>query len=208
MGVTPLLAVMVTEYVPAAPDGVPPSVPVPFLLSLKVTPLGSVPVSVRDGVGAPVVVTAKLPAAPIVNVVLLALVIAGTWFTVRVKLWLAAAPTPFLAVIVSEYVPAVPDAGAPFSVAVPFPLSTNVTPLGSAPVSVRDGVGVPVVVTVKKLSGEPTKNVVLLALVMPGAVPPPPPLAGLNAAITAAPGVPPPDGVQVGLTVPEPKSTK
>ena len=83
----------------------------------------------------------------------------------------------------------------------------NVTPLGSVPVSVRDGAGAPVVVTVK-LPAVPTVNVVLLALVMPGAVPPPPPIAGLNAAITAAPGVPPPDGVQVGLTVPEPKSTK
>ena len=165
------------------------------------------PVSVSDGVGAPVVVTVKLPAAPTVNVVLLGLVIAGVWFTVRVKLWLAGVPTPLLAVIVREYVPALPDAGVPLSVAVPFPLFTNVTPLGSAPVSVSDGVGVPVVVTVKKLSGESTKNVVLLALVMLGAVPPPPPLAGLKAAITAAPGVID-DGVQVGLRAPELASTK
>src|SRR5215467_6477853 len=50
--------------------------------------------------------------------------------------------------------------------------------LGSAPVSVSDGVGVPVVVTAK-LPAVPTVNVVLLALVMLGAVPPPPPLAGL-----------------------------
>ena len=46
-------------------------------MSLNVTGLGSAPVSVSDGVGAPVVVTVKLPAAPTVNVVLLALVIAG-----------------------------------------------------------------------------------------------------------------------------------
>jgi hypothetical protein len=68
---------------------------------LNVTPLGSAPVSVRVGVGAPVVVTVKLPAAPTENVVLAALVIAGgAWFTFNVKLWLVAVPTPLLAVIV------------------------------------------------------------------------------------------------------------
>jgi hypothetical protein len=66
-------------------------------------------------------------------------------------------------------VPAVPDAGVPLSVAVPFPLLTNVTPLGSAPLSLTDGVGVPVAVTVK-LPAVPTVNVVLLALVIAGAV--------------------------------------
>jgi hypothetical protein len=61
-----------------APEaGVPLSVAVPFPLSLNVTPLGSVPVSVRLGVGDPVVVTVKIPAVPAVNVVLFALVIAG-----------------------------------------------------------------------------------------------------------------------------------
>ena len=85
-------------------------------------------------------------------------------------------------------------------------MSLKVTPLGSAPDSVRDGVGVPVVVTVK-LPAVPTVNVVLFALVMLGAVPPPPPLAGLKAAITAAPDVIV-DGVQVGLTALEPASTK
>jgi hypothetical protein len=124
--------------------------------------------------------------------------------TVSVKLWLAGVPTPLLAVKVREYVPPVPDAGVPLSVAVPFPLSLNVTPLGSAPDSVSEGVGVPVVVTVK-LPAVPTVNVVLFALVIAGAVPPP--LAGLKAAITAAPDVIP-DGVQVGLTALEPESTK
>jgi len=166
---TPLLAVIVREYVPPVPDaGVPLSVAVPFPLSLNVTPLGGAPVSVRDGVGAPVVVTVKLPAVPTVNVVLLLLVIAGAWFTFSVKLWLAGVPTPLLAVIVREYVPPVPDAAVPLSVAVPFPLSLNVTPLGSAPVSVREGVGAPVVVTVK-LPALPTVNVVLLLLVIAGA---------------------------------------
>jgi hypothetical protein len=51
----------------------------------NVTPLGSAPVSVKDGVGAPVAVTVKLPAVPTVNVVLLALLIAGAWLTVSVK---------------------------------------------------------------------------------------------------------------------------
>ena len=113
----------------------------------------------------------KLPAAPTINVVLAALVIAGAdcaVFTVRVKPWLADVPTPLLAVMVREYVPPLPDAGVPLSIAVPFPLSTNVTPLGSAPVSVRVGVGDPVVVTVK-LPAVPTVNVVVLALVMLGA---------------------------------------
>jgi hypothetical protein len=61
--------------VPAA--GVPLSVPVPFPLSVKVTPVGSVPVSVKDGFGVPDVVIVNVPAAATVNVVLLLLVIAG-----------------------------------------------------------------------------------------------------------------------------------
>jgi len=133
----------------------------------NVTPLGSVPVSDSVGVGVPVVVTAKVPNAPTVNVAVLALVIAGAWFTFNVKLWLAGVPTPLLAVIVRGYVP--PVAGVPLNVAVPFPLSTNVTPLGSAPVSVSDGVGDPVAVTVKKPSPDPISNVALLTLVIAGA---------------------------------------
>jgi len=68
----------------AAP-GVPLSVPVPLPLSVKVTPLGSVPVSVRDGVGVPVVVTWNDPAEPTLKVVLVLLVMAGAWSTVSVK---------------------------------------------------------------------------------------------------------------------------
>src|SRR5205807_10418090 len=60
---------------PAA--GVPASVPVPFPLSVNVTPLGKAPVLLSVGVGDPVAVTVNSPAAPTVNVVLLALVIAG-----------------------------------------------------------------------------------------------------------------------------------
>jgi hypothetical protein len=72
-------------------------------LLTNVTPPGSAPVSVKVGVGVPVAVTVKLPAVPTVNVVLLALVIAGgvcTLPTISVKVWLAGVPTPLLAVIV------------------------------------------------------------------------------------------------------------
>lgn len=103
--------------------------------------------------------------------------------TVNVKASDAGVPTPLVAVMVIEYVP-LPDDGVPLSVAFPFPLSVNITPAGRAPDSVRDGVGVPVVVTVK-LPAAPAVNVVLAALVIAGAVPPPL-AAGLNAAIPAA----------------------
>jgi len=76
---------------------VPLSTPV---VALKVTPLGSVPVSLRVGVGKPVAVTGNDPAVPTVNAVLLALVMAGASLTVSVKLWVAFVPTPLLAVMV------------------------------------------------------------------------------------------------------------
>src|ERR1700722_8375643 len=70
--------------------------------------------------------------------------------------------------MVNEYVPVVSMAVMPLSVAVPFWLSTKLTPLGSAlPDSLNLGVGVPVVVTVK-LPSVPRAKVVLLALVMAG----------------------------------------
>jgi hypothetical protein len=147
---------------------VPANVPVPLWLSTNVTPLGSAPVSVKVGVGVPVVVTENVPVAPAVKVVLLALVITGATlgvFTVSVKACLAGAPTPFVAVSVREYVPPVPDAGVPLRVPTPFPLSAKVTPFGSAPVSVRVGVGKPVVITAKD-PGVPTVNAVLLGLVI------------------------------------------
>jgi hypothetical protein len=40
------------------------------------------------------------PATPTVNAVVLALVMAGAWSTVKVKLWVALGETPLLAVIV------------------------------------------------------------------------------------------------------------
>ena len=50
---------------------------------------GQRPVSVSAAVGNPVVVTVNVPACPSVNVVALALVMAGAWLTVSVKLWVA-----------------------------------------------------------------------------------------------------------------------
>jgi hypothetical protein len=82
--------------------GVPARVPVP-LASAKVTPEGNVPDTVMAGAGLPVAVTVKVPEAPTVNVVELPLVMAGAIgaaLTVRAKLWVAAVPTPLLAVIV------------------------------------------------------------------------------------------------------------
>jgi hypothetical protein len=64
----------------------------------------------------------------------------------------------------------VPVPGVPERVAVPLALSTKVTPVGSAPVSDRAAVGLPVVVTVKVPAAFSVK-VVLVADVMVGAVP-------------------------------------
>jgi hypothetical protein len=70
---TPLLAVNVIGYIPVVPDaGMPLSTP-----PLNVTPLGNVPDSLIAGAGNPVAVTLNVPDEPTVNVVLMALVIAG-----------------------------------------------------------------------------------------------------------------------------------
>jgi hypothetical protein len=73
---TPFWAVKVTENTPPV-VGVPLSVPVPLLLSVKITPVGRDPLSLRLAVGEPVVVTVNVPAEPVAKVVLLALVMAG-----------------------------------------------------------------------------------------------------------------------------------
>ena len=84
-----LVAVNVRLKVPAT-VGVPPSVAVPFPLSVKVTPLGRAPDSLRVGVGKPpVVVTLNDSAVPTVNVLLFALVNVGTASTTRVPLVVA-----------------------------------------------------------------------------------------------------------------------
>ena len=67
---------------PPVPVGVPWRVAVPLPLSLKVTPVGSAPVSVMLGVGAPVVVTVKKETRPNTKVVVLPLVMVGAvWAT-------------------------------------------------------------------------------------------------------------------------------
>ena len=170
-GDTPLEAVIVSAYVPKVlAAGVPASVAVPLSFATKVTPDGSTPVSLTEGVGTPVVVTSKLLEMSVVNVVAAALVIAGARLaaTVSVKLWVAAGDTPLEAMIVNGYVPALPAAGVPERLAVPLSLSTKVTPEGSVPDSLSEGVGSPVVVTVKPLATL-TVNVVAAALVIAGA---------------------------------------
>ena len=114
---------------PAA--GVPLRVPVPSPLSTNCTPDGSAaPPIASVAAGNPLVVTVNDPAAPIENVVLAALVIAGAWWTFSVKLCVVL-PELFVAVKVMGCAPAVPAAGVPLSVPVPLPLSTNVTPAGN-----------------------------------------------------------------------------
>ena len=163
------VAVILNGYVPPEPAaGVPASVAVPSWLSLNLTPRGSAPFSDKPGVGTPVDLTVKAQTLPAVHVVWLAVVIPGAWLTVSVKLWVAAGLTPFVAVIVNGYGPLEPAAGVPASVAVPSPLSLNVTPRGSAPFSDKPGVGTPLVVTVK-VPAWPTVKVVPAGLVTLGA---------------------------------------
>src|ERR1043165_8227362 len=159
---------------PVPAFGVPESVAVPSLLLTNVTPPGSAPVSlmfIDAPLGKPVAVTVNVPAVPTLNVALFGLVIDGGSCTVSVKLCVPFGVTPLFAVMVIAYVPPVPAFGMPASVAVPLPLSTNVTPPGSAPVSLRTidaPLGKPVVVTVN-VPATPTLNVAAFALVMAGA---------------------------------------
>jgi hypothetical protein len=141
-------------------------VAVPSPLSLKRTPVGRAPVSLRAGAGDPVVVIKKEPATCSVKVAVLPEVRALPRFTVRVKDWLTLAPL-LDAVKVSPYVPCVPTAGVPLRVPVPLPLSVNVTPLGGVPPNVKAAVGIPEVVTVNE-PGAPSVKVVLLPLVITG----------------------------------------
>ena len=77
----------------------PARVPVPFPLSKKLTPAGSAtPPRVSEGVGNPVAVTVNDPATPTSKVAAFPLVMAGAWFTVRVKACAGVVPTTFWAV--------------------------------------------------------------------------------------------------------------
>ena len=106
-------------------------------------------------------VTVKEPVTPAVKLVLEALVITGAWFTVRVKLCVAAVPTPFCAVKVTGKEP--PAVAVPPSTPV---VALNVTPDGNVPDSANVGAGYPVVTTVK----EPAVPAVKIAAeALPGA---------------------------------------
>ena len=111
--------------VPAA--AVPARVAVPLPLSAKVTPEGSAPDSVIAAVGLPVVVTENDPAVPAVKVAELALVMAGACWMVTVSVC-CTEPYALVAISGMAYDPAV--VGVPAKVAVPLPLSVNVTPGG------------------------------------------------------------------------------
>jgi hypothetical protein len=75
-GETPLFAVIVMGYEPAAVVE-PLKVAVPLPLSMKLTPVGRVPVLLSPGVGEPEVDTVNDPVVPAVKVVLLPLMMAG-----------------------------------------------------------------------------------------------------------------------------------
>ncbi len=152
----PLCAVIVIGKVPLT-VGVPLSIPVAVL---NKTPVGNGPVSVSVGAGNPVAVTMNVPSVPKVNDVLLALLIAATWFTVRMKLCVASALTPLCAVN---------DIGKiPLAVGVPLKIPVavlNKTPVGNAPASASVGAGEPVAVT-PNVPNVPNINVVLFPLMI------------------------------------------
>ena len=86
---------------PAVPlAGVPARVAVPLPLSVKVTPVGSAPVSLRAAVGVAEVVTLKELVTVSAKVVPGVEVMVGGPSTVRVKDWVAGLSTPLLAVMV------------------------------------------------------------------------------------------------------------
>src|SRR5689334_19621739 len=91
----------------------------------------------------------------------------GAWFTVRVNDWVASGETPLLAVMVIGNDP--PVVAVPARVAVPSPLSVNVTPLGSDPVLVIVvAAGTPGTVVTVNESATPVVKVAWSALVICG----------------------------------------
>ena len=57
--------------------GIPPKFAVPSPLSVKVTPVGNVPLSLKVGIGSPVATTLNRLVEPVVKTFVLALLIAG-----------------------------------------------------------------------------------------------------------------------------------
>jgi hypothetical protein len=129
-------------------------------LATAPTPLSTVPVPLLNTA----VKAVELPAA-IVAGDALKLLMTGAGTTDRVKFWTASLPIPFCALNVRLYVPLLPAAGVPAST--PVEVSNDI-PLGSAPVSTKVGVGLPVAVTVNDPNA-PAVNTALFALVMTGA---------------------------------------
>ncbi len=156
---TPLCAVIVIGKAPLA-VGVPLRAPVAVL---NKTPDGNAPVSASVGTGYPVAVILNNSNIPKLNVELLALVIAATWFTVRVKLCVASPPTPLWVVNVIGKMPLA--VGVPLRIPVAV---LNKTPVGNGPVSASVGAGEPVAVTLNDPNA-PKINVVLLALLIAAA---------------------------------------
>jgi hypothetical protein len=143
-----------TEYVPLE-DPVPTTV----MCELSTTTAMTVPVIPVEVTVAPAwkpdpvrvnwnVLLARAQAGDTVD----GLVIAGTdcGFTVRTKFCVTPGPDIFVAVRVIGKLPEI--VGVPASVALPFPLSVNVTPFGSAPVSVKAGLGNPAAEIVKDIA--------------------------------------------------------
>lgn len=113
---------------------------------MNARPGGNVPVTPMLGVGEPVAVTVKLPAAVVAKVALFALEIPSACPTVSEKLCVEL-PAEFVAVKVTGNMPG--ETAVPESVAVPLRLSVKLTPAGNVPENVNAGTGKPVVVTVK-----------------------------------------------------------
>jgi hypothetical protein len=117
----------------------------------------------------PAAVYAWLPPAVIVALAGLRTILASApGFTVRVNVCVASGGTEFVALIEIVKVPAV--VAVPAIVAVPLPRSIKLTPAGKLPVSLKLGVGVPLVMTVND-PAMPAVNVALLPLVICGGVP-------------------------------------
>lgn len=102
------------------------------------------------------------------KLVAFAVVTAGALVTVSVNASVVL-PSALLAVIVIGYVAPLPAAGVPASVAVPSPLSRNVTPAGKVPDSDSAAVGDPEAVTVNE-PALPAANIADAALVIAGAL--------------------------------------
>src|SRR5207244_1635465 len=140
-------------------DGLPCRIASPLPLSVKVTPAGSAPDSLRDGVGHPNAEMMNELLPPHRKVVLFGLVKLGPWLTVRVKFWWAFGGIALSAVSRSGKTPQLLIAGVPERVAVPSPLSWKLTPLGSAPDSVMVDTGCAGEVVTVKVPNVPAVNV-------------------------------------------------